>query len=158
MSTNLTLSPEYVPLSPEDSEIAAIYLETMDISETANRLGVSLHKVSDYINKPVVKTYLTEVFMNTGYRNRLKLGKLLDDIIDKKLEEMAESGLGSSQDIMDILKIVAKIRKDELEIELKMIEAKNGNPKRQTNIQINTTPNNPYQEFTEKLLDLDNLP
>ena len=145
-------------MSPEDAEIADTYLETMDMTLTAERLGISIHKVTDYLNKPVIQRYLTEVFMNTGYRNRFKLGKLLDDIIDKKLEEMQEAEIGSSQDIMDIIKILAKIRKDELELEIKLAEAKNGVPKRQTNIQINNTkPSNPYSEFTEKLLDLDNI-
>ena len=157
MSSNLPTTLEYIPLAPEDAEIANTYLETMDITATAIKLNLNLHRVTEYINKPIVQKYITEVFMDTGYRNRLKLGKLLDDIIEKKLEEMSESGLGSSQDIMEILKTVAKIRKDEMELQIKLEDLKSGRPKRQTNIQINNPKGNPYSEFTTKLLDLDEL-
>jgi hypothetical protein len=94
--------------------------------------------------------------MNTGYRNKFKLGKVLDDIIDHKLQELKESETTSSKDIIDILEMVAKIRKDERDHERKMEELRLGSPKRQTNIQINTNTN-PYSEFTEKLLDLKDL-
>jgi hypothetical protein len=95
--------------------------------------------------------------MNTGYRNRLKLGNLLDSIIDKKIAEMEESDLGSSKDILDILTLVHKIRKEELELSIKLEEVRSGKVKRQTNIQINNAPNNPYEDFTKKLLDLDDI-
>jgi len=157
MTTDLILPAEYSPLAPEDAEIANTFLETMDVNTTATNLGVTLHKVTEYLNKPAVQRYITEVFMNTGYRSRLKLGKVLDDIVEKKLQEMEEAEIGSSQDIMEILKTIAKIRTDELKLTLQIEEARSGRPKRQTNIQINNTPNNPYSEFTSKLLDLDGL-
>jgi predicted transcriptional regulator len=157
MSTDLAPIPEYTPLSPEDSEIANTYLETMDMGATAKILKITLHQVSEYLNKPVVQKYIGDVFMNTGYRNRLKLGNLLDTLIEKKIEEMAESDLGSSKDILDIIALVAKIRKEELELAIKLEEIKLGRVKRQTNIQINNAPNNPYEAFTKKLLDLDEI-
>lgn len=157
MTTKIIPSPEYIPLSPEDSEIANTYLKTMDMSETAKILQLDLHQVAEYINKPVVQRYISDVFMNSGYRNRLKLGQLLDDIITKKLAELEEAGITSSKDIMDILQFVAKMRKDELEMELRKEEIRSGKPKRQTNIQINNPGMNPYKEFTEKLMDLDQL-
>ena len=158
MTTNIAAIPEYTPMAPEDAEIANTYLETMDMQETAKILKISLHKVSEYLSKPAVSKYITEVFMNTGYRNRLKIGELLDRLIDKKLEEMQESDLGSSKDILDIIALVAKIRKEELELSIKLEEAKNGGRvKRQTNIQINNTPNNPYEDFTKRLLDIDEV-
>jgi DNA-binding CsgD family transcriptional regulator len=155
--TDLIPSLEYHPLAPEDMEIANTYLETMDMNETAQRLSISIHQVSDYINKPTVQKYLTEVFMDTGYRNRFKLGKLLDDIIDKKLEELEEAGITSSKDIMEILDMVFKIRKMEIDSAIRLEEIRLGKPKRQTNIQINNPGADPYQDFTKKLLDLDDL-
>jgi phage terminase small subunit len=152
---NLPINPEYTPLPPEDAEIANTYLETMDVNATAKQLNIELYKVTEYINKPVVQKYITEVFMNTGYRNRLKLGTLLDSIIDKKLAEMAEADISSSKDILDILALVAKIRKDEMELTIKLEEARG--PKRQTNIQINNPAYNPYEDFTKKLLDLNDI-
>ena len=157
MGNDIIPSAEYSPLAPEDSEIANTYLETMDLQETATRLGIPIHRVSEYISKPVVAKYINEVFMNTGYRNRFKLGALLDKIIEKKLEEMEESMLGSNKDILDIIEVIAKMRKDERDHERKLEEIRSGTGKRQTNIQINNTPPNPYGDFTSKLLDLDDL-
>ena len=157
MNTSVIPSPEYTPMAPEDMEIANTFLETMDINLTASNLKIPLEKVTEYINKQQVQKYITTVFMNTGYRNRLKLGQVLDNIIDKKLQELEESETTSSKDIIDILEMVAKIRKDERDHERKMEELRLGGPKRQTNIQINNAPHNPYSEFTQKLLDLNDL-
>lgn len=141
------LSPEYRPLAPEDVEIANCYLQTLDVKITAEKLGIPLDKVTAYINKKEVQSYINEVFLNTGYRNRFKLGQVLDDLIDAKLQEMYQTDSTSKKDIAELLELVIKMRKDERDHELK----KQTNITKQTNIQIN---NNPYSEFTAKLLDL----
>lgn len=153
MSQNIIPSPEYVPLAPEDAEIVNTYLETMDMEITASQLGIEIHQVSSYLQKPAVQRYITEIFLNTGYRNRFKLAKVLDDIVDKKLAELLESETTSSKDILDILEMIMKFRKEERDHERKLLEIQMGTPKKQTNIQIN----NPYSEFTTKLLDLKDL-
>jgi hypothetical protein len=139
-------SPEYRPLAPEALEIANKYIECMDIEKTALALKIDTHLVAEYVSRPVVRQYINEVFMNTGYRNRFKLGSLLDRIIDKKLEELEEAGLSSNKDILEIIETLLRLRRDEHSI---------SNPSsKQTNIQINNTNNNPYAEFTKYIVDL----
>ena len=139
-------SPEYRPLAPEALEIANKNIECMDIEKTALALKIDTHLVAEYVSRPVVRQYINEVFMNTGYRNRFKLGSLLDRIIDKKLEELEEAGLSSNKDILEIIETLLRLRRDEYSI---------SNPSsKQTNIQINNTNNNPYAEFTKYIVDL----
>ncbi len=127
-------------ISPEGFEIAHTYLETQDIETTAVRLGISPVDVSTYLEKAEVRNYISNVYLNAGYRNRFKLGSLMDSIIDKKLEELEEAGIGSSKDILEILTLAHKMRMDELKLAAELEKASAA--KVQTNIQINN--NNPY--------------
>lgn len=114
----------------------------MDVSETASQLSIPINQVVSYLGKPEIQRYITEVFMNSGYRNRFKLGALLDKIIDDKLMELSEAGITSSKDIIEILAMVQKFRKEEMDHALKMEELRVGKPKRQTNIQVNNNNEN----------------
>jgi hypothetical protein len=154
MGTNITpITPEYIPISPESLEIANTYLQCQDVSETAKLLGLPLDQVAAYLAKPDVKEYVTAVYLDSGYRNRFKLGKILDEVIDKKLIEMQEADIGSSKDILDILAMVHKMRMDELAAITALEKARSAGPKKQTNIQIN----NPAGSIFEKLMDNDEL-
>lgn len=122
-------NPEF-KLSPEQLKIAEVYLQTLDIGETSSQLGISKEEVTLYLRKPVVKRFLDVIFLEQGYRNKHKLGDLLDKIIDEKLEESMETGITSSKDILDVIQIVHKIRMEE-------IKAAKEAPGNQTNIQVN---------------------
>lgn len=141
MSTNLIASPEFLPISPESLEIANTYMACMDINSTSEQLGLPINTVVEYISKPEVQRYITEVFLNSGYRNRFKLGALLDKIIDKKIAELEEADITSSKDILEILTLAHKMRMEEIAAETKREEARNGKIKRQTNIQVNNNEN-----------------
>lgn len=153
MSTNLITSPEFLPISPESLEIANTYIGCMDIGSTADQLGITQEQVVNYINKPEVQRYITEVFLNSGYRNRFKLGALLDKIIDDKIAELSEAGITSSKDILEILQVVHKMRMEEIAAETKREEARNGKPKRQTNIQVNNNGKSTKGSIFETLIE-----
>lgn len=136
MSNDLITTPEYLPISPEGLEIANTYLETMDISKTASVMGQPLNIIAEYLGKPEVQRYITEVFLNTGYRNRFKLGAVLDEIIEKKLEELKEADITSSKDILEILALAHKMRMEEIEAMRKLEETRTKKPSRQTNILV----------------------
>lgn len=72
------------------------------------------HKVVEILEKTEVKTYLNSVYLDQGYRNRDRLGKLMDRIIEKKLEEMEESEMGSNKDIAELIAMAHKMRMDEI--------------------------------------------
>ena len=127
-----------IPISPEGLEIAKTYLETQDISITASRLGIDQLQVTQYLEKPEVKNYVDQVYLNAGYRNRFRLAEVMDQIIERKLGELNEADMGSSKDILEILQFAHKLRMDELAAQTKLEAARASNVKQQTNIQINS--------------------
>ena len=124
-------------ISPEGLEVANIYLQNGSISDTAKALSVSMEKVTTTLQRPEVKRYIDAVYLDSGYRNRVKLANLMDEIIESKLEEARESEMYSSKDLVDILTIAHKMKMEELKHQ--ELEIKN-----QTNIQINATENNVF--------------
>jgi len=152
-STNLT--PEYMPISPEMLEIANTYIACMDYSLTASQLGLTLDAVVEYVNKPEVQKYVTEIFLNSGYRNRFKLGATLDKIIDAKLVELEEASMTSSKDIMELLALAHKMRMEEIAAMNKHEELKQKRQPRQTNIHVETGKSkNIFETLIEDLGDI----
>lgn len=139
-------------ISPEGLELANAYLEFGSIKEASAALHISLDKASQMLEKAEVKRYLDNVYLDLGYRNRNKLGALLDEIIDSKLEEARESEVYSSKDLLDIIKVAHKMRMDEIEAAAKHDTT---NIKQQTNVQINESPfgQGNYGKLMEKLLN-----
>lgn len=117
-------------ISPEGIEIANKYLEKGSIADTAKALCITEEAVSNILAKAEVKRYVDNVFLDRGYRNRFKLGALLDEIIDSKLEECRESEMFTSKDLVDLVTLAHKMRMDELKHEKEVV-------KNQTNVQIN---------------------
>jgi hypothetical protein len=75
---------------------------------------------------------------------------LMDTVIEKKLEEMAEADIGSSKDILEILALSHKMSIEILDRQIKYELAKASNIKNQTNVQINN-PSSNYEALLEKL-------
>ena len=153
MANIQTTPAEGLNISPEALTIANTYLQTQDISETSRVVGVSLDVVSAYLSRREVKAYIDNVFMDVGYNNRGRMRSLMDQIINKKLEEMQEADIGSSKDITELLALSHKMTMDLLDKQIKLIEAQNKihNIKNQTNVQINDTGGTNYQALLDKL-------
>ena len=146
-----------VPISPEGLEIAKVYLETQDIQITATRLGIDQLQVAQYLEKPEVKNYVDQVYLNAGYRNRFRLAEIMDQIVERKLTELNEAEVGSSKDILEILQFAHKMRMDELAAQTKLEAARASSVKSQTNIQINSPyGDSNYGRLLDQLLNADN--
>ena len=150
-------NPNYlIPISPEGLEIAKVYLETQDIKATAKRLNIDQLQVSQYLDKPEVKNYVDQVYLDSGYRNRFRLAELMDKIVERKLLELEEAEIGSSKDILDILQFAHKLRMDELAQQAKLEAARQSSVKSQTNIQINSPfGDSNYGKLLDSLLNVD---
>jgi phage terminase small subunit len=147
---------EVIQISPEGLEIAQVYLKTQNIDETARELKLSPIIVQQYLEKSEVKNFVNDVYLNSGYRNRFKIAELMDQIIEKKLEELQEAEIGSSKDILEILTLAHKMRMDEINAQAKLEAAKAQTVKSQTNIQINSAApygDQNYGKLLDKLLD-----
>jgi hypothetical protein len=134
----------HIALRPEELDIAAAYLEYGSAKDTAEQLGIPEYQVVQLLERKDVKDYITGVYLDRGYRNRHKLAGVLDQMIDSKLEEAAESGIYTSKDLLELLQFAHKMRMDEL---------KNDNTGPTVNI-ANFGQGN-YGQLMEKLLNND---
>ena len=143
LMTNALTAP-----APEWLEIANLYLTLQSQERVAAELALPLHTVAETLARKDVRSYLNEIYLDTGYRNRHKLGDLLDQIIQSKLEEAAESGMYSGKDLLDIIALVHKMRMDEAKLQQSTTEIK-----QQTNVQINDAGGGNYGKLMERLIN-----
>ena len=137
-------------ISPEGLELANAYLATGSLKEAASHLAIAPDKAAEILDRREVRSYIDEVYLDLGYRNRFRLGNLLDEIIDKKFEEAQESDMYTSKDLVDLIQLAHKMRMDELKAQQQQTTIKN-----QTNVQINETPfgQGNYGKLMDKLLN-----
>lgn len=121
-------------MSPEHIEVANAYIQLGDKKTVAENLNIRLSDVSEILEKREVKKYVDSVFFDAGYRNRDKFFSLLDNIIEKKIEEAEEADFWSKKDLMEILTMVHKMKMDEQKLSR---DDRKDAPSVQTNIQIN---------------------
>ena len=146
---------EYVQISPEALEVANCYLQTQDIRAVADELSLPIDLVTDIMNRREVKAYVDHVFMDTGFNNRYKMRRAMDAIIAKKFQEMEESDMGSSKDIVEIMALSHKMTMDMLnaQIALEKVRAEKATPKSQVNVQINNEQGGSnYDKLLSKLM------
>lgn len=147
MSSTDLIEPESI--SPEGMKVAMAYLENgSSITEAAEVLNMPLADVEGILKKNEVATLINRIYYETGFRNRDKLGKIMDALITQKLEEMDDTEMGSEKDIADLLKLQHDMKMQEMKMEIALMEARKKNePASQTNIQINTG----YDALIQKL-------
>lgn len=133
--TNLIAPP------PEWLVVANTYIQTGSIKQTADELNLPETTITEALAQRETRAYLDAVYLDLGYRNRDRLGKVLDKMIDSKLAEAEESGVYSNKDLADLLMMAHKMRMEEIKA-----TAPTG-PTTQTNIQVNG-----YSKLMETLL------
>jgi phage terminase small subunit len=107
---------------------------------------VPVEKAAALLDKAEVKNYINSVYLDRGYRNRFKLGALVDEIIESKLEECRESEVYTSKDLLAVITLAHKMRMEEIAAQQK---AQNHSIANQTNVQIN---GGNYGKLMDKLL------
>lgn len=155
MSNDL-IAPE--EMSPEGMRVIEAYLEAEnDLQRAADILGEPLHIVTAIFNRAEVKNYINTLFMESGFRNRDKFFGIMDTILEKKMQDLEESDLGSDADILEIMKTYHKMKMDEMAMNIKVLEAQSKvkTPLNQTNIQNNFnipgSEDNNYMTLMKKL-------
>jgi len=145
---------ELTVIEPEGLTIAETYLQNGGSAvRTAEFLGISVESVAAQLQKREVKAYVDRMFFESGFRNRVKIGGVMDALIEAKLEEMDETGLGSEKDIAELIQQAHKMKMEEMAMELKMIEAKDKTINNQTNIQVNNmTGGEKYNSLIDRIL------
>ena len=144
-------------MSPEGMDVIEAYLQYgSDVPSAARSLGMSEIAFRDIMNRSEVKNYLNDIFMESGFRNRDRLFGVLDEVIKRKLEELEETGMGSDQDIMDILWKAHKMKMEEMKmmVELEKAKAAVRAPANQTNIQNNIIAGAGDQNYMDLITSL----
>lgn len=144
-------------MSPEGMDVIEAYLQCgSDVPSAARSLGMSEIAFRDIMNRSEVKNYLNDIFMESGFRNRDRLFGVLDEVIKRKLEELEETGMGSDQDIMDILWKAHKMKMEEMKmmVELEKAKAASRTPTNQTNIQNNIIAGAGDQNYMDLITSL----
>jgi len=137
MSTEIANPEETYNISPEALEIASTYLACHDTKETALTLGVDPERVNYYLRKPDVKRFIDTIFMEQGFMNRGKIQETMDKLFEIKLEEMEDTEMGTSKDILELLTLQHKMRMEEIKAMKDLQPAGGTTIKNQTNIQQN---------------------
>jgi hypothetical protein len=129
--------------SPEWLSVANQYIQSGSATETAKALGLEPVLVTEVLARKDVREYLNQIYLDMGYRNRSKLGAVMDKLIESKLLDAEESGLYTTKDLADLLMMAHKMRMEEIKATTPA-EIKN-----QTNVQIN---GDNYGKLMERLL------
>jgi hypothetical protein len=128
---------EVINISPEGLEVANCYLQLQDLKKVAEELDISTEVVSSILSKREVKSYIDNVFFNTGYNNRFLMREAMDALIKKKFQDMSEAEVGSSKDIADLLALSHKMTMEQMDKEIELEKARQSSIKSQVNVQIN---------------------
>lgn len=143
------MTSTHIALQPEDLDIANAYLTYGSAKETAEQLQIPEYQIVKILERSEVKEYINGIYLDRGYRNKNKIGQVLDQMIDSKLEEALESGIYTSKDLLELLQFAHKIRMDELKQ-----EAGNTGP----TVNIANFGQGNYGQLMEKLLSNDKGP
>ncbi len=131
------MNTELAKITPENLEVANAYLTLGTVKAVSEMTGLNPTEVQEILNKSEVKRYVDNVWLDQGFRNRSRMGALLDEIIESKLEEARESEMYTSKDLLEVLALVHKIRMDEMKAQDARDKISIG---KQTNVQINHDP------------------
>ncbi len=131
-------------LAPEGFDIANAYLEYGSVEEVATALQIPRHEVAAVLTRKDVKDYIDGIYLDMGYRNKNKLGALLDKMIDAKIKEAEETEVLTSKDLFDLISLAHKMRMDEI----KATQA----PQIGTNINVAQFGEGNYGKLMDKLM------
>ena len=137
-------------ISPEGAEVANIYLaNACSVNLTSKELNRPATEISAMLQEPLVKAYVHGILKETGYAHMDRISQKLDEIIDKKWEEIEEADIGSNKDIADLLQMAHKMRLDMI----KFLQNENTKtPVNQKNTQLNIFGEGHYGKLMERLL------
>lgn len=144
-------------IAPEGEEIARVYLENgSDSAKTAELLQLPLTTVDRHLNTKEVRNYIDRLFNESGFRHRDKMANVWDAILATKLEEMDDTGMGSSKDIVEIMEKAHKFNMDQMAMQIKLLELEKASGPAIAIQQNNISGGDNYNSLIEKILSAGN--
>ena len=81
-------------IGPEGASIANTYLaNACSLSESSHALNLPTHQISAVLQQPLVKAYVNGILRENGYRHMVVIAQKLDDLVERKWEELEEAEL-----------------------------------------------------------------
>ena len=106
-------------ISPEGVKVANRYLESScNTADTATSLAMSKHEVQEILNGQHVKKYVDSILSEAGFRQMTKVDKLMEELIEQKMNELQEADMGSSKDIAELLAMSHKFATERIKLVL----------------------------------------
>ena len=100
----LNKSLETPKLDPVLLAISNDYLDGRDLDKISEEYGVTQDRVAAVLEKDDVKKYIDNVYVTQGYLNRVRRMKLVNQVIEQKVQDALESGVWSKRDLLDWMK------------------------------------------------------
>jgi len=100
----LNKSLETPKLDPVLLAIANDYLAGEGVDKISKEYGVSQDRVTAVLDKDDVRKYIDNVYVTQGYLNRVRRMKLVNQVIEQKVQDALESGVWSKRDLLDWMK------------------------------------------------------
>jgi hypothetical protein len=138
-------------ISPEGASIANTYLaNACSLTESSHSLNLPTHVISATLQQPLVKAYVNSILRENGYRHMVVIAQKLDDLVERKWDELEEAEIGSNKDIAELLQLAHKMRMDMSKLLQADVEKGPGVTK---NTQVNVYGEGNYGKLMEKLID-----
>lgn len=137
-------------ITPEGFQIAESYLLNKSSAElVAKELNLPLDEVHTQLSKREVINYIDRIFHESGFRNKQRMADVWDSVLNAKLLELEETGMGSNKDIVEILEKMHKFNTDTLKLEIELQKAQDGGPA----VVVNQQTNHNYNSLLDKILN-----
>jgi len=138
-------------ISPEGATVANTYLRNAcSIIQTSEELDLPTHEISAQLHQPLIKQYVNSILKETGYRHMEVIARKMDDLIDKKWEELEEAEIGSNKDIAELLSLAHKMRMDMSKLLQNEVSKQ---PLSQKNVQVNNYGEGSYGALMKRLIE-----
>ncbi len=139
-------------ISPEGANIANTYLtNACSLKATSEELGIPTHEISAALEDTNVKNYVTSILRESGYRHMVKIAEKLDDLIDRKWDELKDAEIGSNKDITDLLALAHKMQVDMAK--LLQVDNKPIGDTSTRNTQVNIYGKGSYGKLMQRLIE-----
>ena len=137
-------------ISPEGAKIANTYLaNACSLVDTSAALDLPTHEISATLEQPLIKNYVNGILREAGYSQMVKIAEKLDNLIDRKWDELEEAEIGSNKDISDLLSLAHKMRMDMA----KLLQADTPKQGIVNNTQINAYGKGSYGKLMQRLIE-----
>ncbi len=135
-------------ISPEGALVANTYLaNACSLNSTSHELNLPTHEISATLADPMIKKYVNGILCETGFRRMEIIMTKLDELIDKKWQELEEADVGSNKDIAELLALAHK-----MSMEVVKVLTVDDKPGIQKNTQFNMYGPGNYGKLMKRLL------